>query len=133
MQQKGLWIVSKQASKHGKPQTCNYICPWGHRATIAPGRSETEELQHSPPCVRKQSSQLLCLVCLTSRTEPVLLGFHGEWSQPSQRQMSKNSSRVGIIFFVIILELRCCISLFNTEKISFPQKAICLKGSAQVK
>lgn len=73
-----------------------------NRITITPGRSETtEELQLSLsvyPGAQNLLSQLQCLACLTTHTEPVLLGLHGETSHTGQMQMPKNSSRVGIIF-----------------------------------
>lgn len=123
VQQKGPWIVSTQANKHGKPRTCNYSNPWGQRVATAQGRSEsTAELRHGPAVylwAQKPPSQLLCLACLTAHTEPVLLGLCGEMRHTGQRQMSKNSSRVGIIFIIIIiiiLELKCCSSLSDTEK-----------------
>lgn len=90
-----------------------------NKITITSGRSETtEEFQLSLPVypgAQNPSSQLQCLACLTTHTEPVLLGLHGETSHTGQTQMPKNSSRVGIIF-LIILELKCCSSLSDTEK-----------------
>jgi len=36
------------------------------------------------------------------------------------------------LFLIIIVELKSCSSLFDARKVSFPQKAICFKGSAQL-
>lgn len=73
-----------------------------NRITITPRRSETtEEFQLSLPVypgVQNPFPQLQCLACLTTQREPVLLGLHGKTSHTGQTQMSKNSSRVGIIF-----------------------------------
>lgn len=117
-----------------KAPNLQYSSPRGQRAIAAPGRSETtEEFQHSPALYLEAwnpSSQLLSLACLTAHTEPVLLGLHGETSHTGQRQISKNSSRVGI--FSLFWNWSAAAAFLTQKKISFSQKAICLKGSAQL-
>lgn len=104
------------------------------KATTTPGRlGTTEELQHSPPVYLgawNPSSQLLCLACLTTHTEPVLLGLCGETSHTGQRQISKNSSRVGIICFYYFGTEVLQQSFWHRKK--FSSESDVLKGSAQL-
>jgi len=94
-------LGSLQASHQTREaRTYNFSSPWGQRATITLSRSDTRgELPPVYPWAWNPSSQLLWLACLTTHTEPVLLGLHGERSHTGQRQTSENSSRVGIISY----------------------------------
>lgn len=88
--------------------------PMGTRDTITPGRSGTrKELEHSPtvyPGALNPSSQLLCLACLTTHTEPVSLGLRGETSHTGQSKCLKTAAGWGLF----------CYYYFGTEVLQQP-------------